>query len=73
MSAEALARDLAALGLPGRVEVRGKMAVLIARDPARAGDPTVRAAAAAAAARHGFTNLALDLDGADDGAALPGD
>lgn len=66
--AEALARRLAALGLVGTVEARGKLAVLALHDLRAVREPGVRAAAVAAAAEHGFTTLALELgDDADDG------
>lgn len=74
MSVRILESELAALGLAGALEARGKLAVLTLRDVRAVGDETVRAAAVALAIRHGFTNLALELDdGTDDRASLPGD
>lgn len=72
MSVDGLAGALAGIGLRGRVEARGKLAVLVLRDPSAARDPEVREAAVAAALAHGFTNLALELD-EHDRAPLPGD
>lgn len=72
MSVHELASALGRIGLGGRVEARGKLAVLVLRDPSAARDPDVREAAVAAAREHGFTNLALELD-EHDRAPLPGD
>ena len=74
MSATALATALARIGLTGRVEALGPMAVLTVRDARAAADPGVRAAAVALAAEHGFASLALEMDDdAGDRAALPRD
>ncbi|HEX6534092.1 MAG TPA: hypothetical protein VF041_05820 [Gemmatimonadaceae bacterium] len=72
MSAEALEAALEALGVHGRVEVRGKLAIVTVRDAAALRDPAVRERAVAAAQSHGFTNLALEL-GHDGDAPLSGD
>lgn len=73
---EALAHRLAAIGVAGRVEAHGAVAVLTTRDPAALHalhDPAVRAAAIAAATAAGFTTLALELDDREDRAPLPRD
>lgn len=73
MSAERLAHALAALGLDGRVEARGALAVLTVRDAGAARDPALRRAAVSAAEREGFANLALEIEDADASAPLPRD
>ena len=71
MSATALERALAELGLPGNVEVRGSLAILTVRGDISVEDLRLRDAAVAAAAEHGYTHLALELlDDAEDGASL---
>lgn len=57
-----LASALAAQGVPCRVESRGRLAVLVAADPAPLGDPATRRRVAALAMAHGFTHVALELD-----------
>jgi hypothetical protein len=73
MSAEALEQQLAAIGLVGRVEARGALAVLTLRDPGAVAIADRRAAAVALAGENGFTHLALELDedDRDDRASLP--
>jgi hypothetical protein len=72
MSAKALERQLATLGLAGRVEARGTLAVLTLDDPGSRAFAERRAAAVALAAEHGFTHLALELEDDRDGrASLP--
>jgi hypothetical protein len=72
MSAQSLERQLARMGLAGKVEGRGKLAILTLDDLHATRTAEVRAAALALAAKHGFTNLAVEL--ADEtGAALPRD
>ncbi len=74
MSASALEAALAEMGIHGRVEAEGALAVLNVRDGMRLADPTTRATVVALAAQHGFTHVALELsDDPPDGAALPGD
>lgn len=74
MSGTALEAELAALGLAGRVEERGPLAVVTVHDARAAADPAVRAAAVALAAAHGFASLALELhDDAGDRAPLSRD
>ena len=74
MSAERLERALAALGVPGKVEVRGSLAVLIGEQHVSLQEPRLREAAVSLAAVHGHTHLALELlDDVDDGASLPRD
>ncbi len=64
MSAESLREALAALGLPGRVEARGALAVLsLEGDAAPLRDPGLRARAVSVASEHGFTHLALEVAG----------
>ncbi len=71
MSAKSLERALAALGIPGKVEVRGSMGVLAVDGDVDLSDPRLRDAAIGAAADHGYTHLALELlDGVHDGASL---
>lgn len=64
--AEALTRALAARGLPGRVEARERLAVLVpgAEWPALA-DAAERRALHQLATQHGFTHVALELDAGD--------
>jgi hypothetical protein len=72
VNAEALEQRLAALGLAGRVEARGTLAVLTLRDPSALAASERRSAAVALAAEHGFTHLALELeDDPDDRASVP--
>ena len=72
MSAESLERSLAALGLRGRVEVRGSLAVLAGEDPVSLEELRLRDAAVSMAVVHGYTHLALELlDDVDDDASLP--
>lgn len=74
MSAVALEAALAELGIHGRVEAEGALAVLSLRDGMRLADPQTRDAVIALATRHGFTHVALELsDDPPDGAALPRD
>lgn len=72
MSVDELRAGLAALGIDGVVEARGALAVLtIHGDSSAVREPSIRAAAVALAAKHGFTNLALEvLDESRDGAPL---
>ena len=71
MKTESLERALAALGLPGKVEVRGSLAVLTVNGDISLADLRLRDAAVGAAADHGYTHLALELlDDVHDGAAL---
>lgn len=72
MSAEALATALEALGVRGRVEARGKLAIVTVRDADALRDPALRERAVAVAQAHGFANLALEL-GRDGDAPLSGD
>ena len=83
MSAADLEAALRTIGVDGRVEARGALAVIVPHDgvDALAGalaDAALRRGAAALAREHGFTHLALELhdepdamrDAPDDGAAL---
>ncbi len=71
MSAESLERALAALGLPGKVEARGSLAVLTVQGQISLEELRLRDAAVAVAADHGYTHLALELlDDVDDDAPL---
>lgn len=60
----ALARKLAELGVPCRVETRNKLAVIVAgaEGAMRFEDADVRKRALAAAREQGFTHLALELE-----------
>ena len=61
-AAGALAAALAAEGLRCDVEERGRLAVLLtADDAASLADPALRRRAAALAAAHGFSHVALEL------------
>jgi len=72
MSAKALEQQLATLGLVGRVEARGTLAVLMLHDPGALALAERRATAVALAAENGFTHLALELEDDRDGrASLP--
>jgi hypothetical protein len=83
MSAADLEAALRTIGVDGRVEARGALAVIVPHDGADAlagalADAALRRGAAALAREHGFTHLALELpdepdamrDAPDDGAAL---
>jgi hypothetical protein len=74
VNAAALERALAAVGLPGTVEVRGSMALLVLSDEAAAHlalvDAQLRHSALHLAAEHGFTHLALELFDHDDRAPV---
>ncbi|HEX6057559.1 MAG TPA: hypothetical protein VFZ11_00985 [Gemmatimonadaceae bacterium] len=84
MSAAGLEAALRSLGVDGRVEARGALAVLVPRGGADAlagalADAALRRGAAVLAREHGFTHLALELldepeasrdDAPDDGADL---
>jgi hypothetical protein len=66
-AAGALAAALAAEGLHCDVEVRGRLAVLLAADDAASlADPALRRRATALAAAHGFSHVALELAPAGD-------
>jgi hypothetical protein len=68
-SAGALATALAAEGLSCDVEVRGRLAVLLpGADAGALADPARRRRAAALAAAHGFSHVALELAPAEDDA-----
>ena len=72
MSAESLERSLEALGLRGRVEVRGSLAVLAGEEHVSLEELRLRDAAVSMAVGHGYTHLALELlDDVDDDASLP--
>ena len=64
---EALVAALATVGVAGRVETRGNLAVLVTGNEGAAllADPDVRRRALAAAREAGFTHLAVEL--------MPGD
>jgi hypothetical protein len=72
LSAEALRQALATLGIHGRVEARGALAILsVDGDAAALRDPKLRARAVSVASEHGFTNLALEVSHpSGEGAAL---
>ena len=61
--ADRMMAALAGIGLPGRVEPRGTLAVLLvdADTMTRLGEREVRAAALVLAREHGFTHLAVEL------------
>lgn len=66
MSAAGLEAALRSIGVDGRVEARGALAVLVPSDGAGAlagalADAALRRGAAALAREHGFTHLALEL------------
>jgi hypothetical protein len=74
MSAEELERRLAELGVPGRVEARGKLAILSLENPGALAEAERRSAAVALAREQGFTHLALELgDDSDRRATVPRD
>lgn len=63
MNATLLEQALRELGVEARVETDGALAVLLLRrDDARLPDAAFRRSLVAAAAGHGFRNLALELD-----------
>jgi hypothetical protein len=70
MSASAFSAALVALGIPGTVEERGKLAVIVP-----VGGPTLdaetRRAVVLLGRRHGFTNVCVEIPPTD--AALSGD
>ena len=70
MSVEHLERALAAVGLPGTIEVRGSLAVLRVRGDVTLDDASTRDAAVSLATEHGFTHLALELPDDDDRAPV---
>ncbi len=73
MSAADLEAALAAMGIHGRIEADGPLAILSITDGSRLADPATRDAVVALAARHGFTHIALELtDDPADGASLSG-
>lgn len=73
MKVEALAADLAALGIVCDVEARERLAVVRPMaDPAQLIPVETRAAVLKAARLRGFTHVALEIGGADD-APLPRD
>lgn len=70
MSAESLERELASLGVRGTIEELGSLAVLTLAEE-QGVDDGMRAAIVQLATQHGFTHIALDLQGgAEDRAAL---
>ena len=75
MSAESLQRALRALGIDCVVEAHEKLAVIVpASEAIGLDDPTVRRAAIALLAEHGFTHLALEIpDSPRNDAAVSGD
>lgn len=74
MSAASLEAALRALGVECAVEAREGLAVLVPTgDVAPLADARVRDAAVALLKEHGFTHLALEIEGdAEERAALPG-
>ena len=70
MSADGLQRALRAIGIDCTVEARDKLAILIPSAPTRDfNEPSVRRAAIALLAEHGFSHLALEIPGTPDGDA----
>ena len=65
-------RALNERGVPGKVEVRGPLAVLIVTPDimAKLGDAEIRRTALAIAREHGFTHMAIELRSEGD-ATLP--
>jgi len=61
VSAEALRRSLAAIGVDGHVEGRDRLAVLTLNDPGVLRDASLRRRALLLAREHGFTNFALEI------------
>lgn len=61
MSVAALEQALAAIGLAGRVEIRGSLAVLTLTKGGALEDAQLRDTAVRLAADHGITHLALEL------------
>lgn len=63
MSPELLEAALASLGVQGRIEVRDRLALLIATDEEAAVllDESMRGRAIAIARQHGYANLAFEL------------
>jgi hypothetical protein len=66
--ADRLVAALVGMGLPGRVEPRSALAVLIVTPDTlkRLGEPAVRTQVLALAREHGFTHIAVELAPADD-------
>lgn len=62
MSADGLQRALRALGIDCAVEARDKLAIIVPSASARdLGEMSLRGAAIALLAEHGFTHLALEI------------
>lgn len=59
----ALAEALRAAGVPGELQARDNLAVLLVSDPAPMADAERRRRALALAREHGFTHLALEMAG----------
>lgn len=74
MSAAALEAALAAIGVHGRVEAEGPLAILSLSDGSLLVDVATREAVVALATQHGFSHVALELtDEPPDGAPLSRD
>ena len=70
MSADGLQRALRAIGIDCTVEARDKLAIIIPAAPARNfSEASLRRAAVALLAEHGFSHLALEIPGTPDGDA----
>jgi len=69
VSVEGLERELASLGIRGTIDGLGSLAVLTLLDGQVVDDRT-RAAVVQLATQHGFTHIALELQSAEDRAAL---
>ncbi|MDQ6828544.1 MAG: hypothetical protein M3081_06720 [Gemmatimonadota bacterium] len=65
MSAASLEQALVALGIAAKVEATGGLALLRVRDVRPLADDATRALVIAAGADHGYTHVAVELDGGD--------
>jgi hypothetical protein len=59
----ALMEAMRAAGIPGEVQARDNLAVLLTSDPAPFADTERRRRALALAREHGFTHLAIEMAG----------
>ncbi|HET7584046.1 MAG TPA: hypothetical protein VFK13_04015 [Gemmatimonadaceae bacterium] len=69
MTVQRLERALAAIGLPGTVEIRGSLAVLTLQGEVSLEDETLRADAVRIASAHGYTHFAVELPDIGEGGA----
>ena len=69
MSAEGLQRALRAIGIDCTVEARDKLAIIVPGAATDFTENSLRRAAIAMLAEHGFSHLALEIPGTPDGNA----